>query len=176
MVLEVLSLITIWHAIDWRPSYKFDKKAALELISYGKHVMAANIVVFFISVIDVMFIGRMLGSESLGYYSIAFGIAGLLTAQVSGLLSQVTFPVYSRIQGDKNALEKAYLKTLKYLSFIAIPAASGIAIIAWDFVKVVYGDKWLPAVAALQVLCSYGLTGRCSAQLSSCTLQQESQR
>ncbi len=24
-------------------------------------------------------------------------------------------------------------------------------------IKVVYGDKWLPAVAALQVLCFYGL-------------------
>ena len=26
-----------------------------------------------------------------------------------------------------------------------------------DFVKVVYGTKWLPAMAALQVLCFYGL-------------------
>jgi O-antigen/teichoic acid export membrane protein len=157
LVLEVLSVITIWHAIDWRPSYKFNKKAALELISYGKHVMSANVIVFFISVIDVMFIGRLLGSESLGYYSIAFGIAGLLTAQVSDLMGQVMFPAYSKIQGDKNALKKAYLKTLKYLSIIAIPATFGIAVIAWDFVKVVYGDKWLPAVAALQVLCFYGL-------------------
>ncbi len=157
LVLEVLSVITIWRAIDWRPSYKFDKKAALELIGYGKHVMSGNVFVFFISVIDVMFIGRILGSESLGYYSIAFGIAGLLTAQVSLLLAQVMFPAYSKMQGDKNALKKAYLKTLVYVSIIAIPATFGIAIIAWDFVRVVYVDKWLPAVAAIQVLCFYGL-------------------
>lgn len=30
--------------------------------------------------------------------------------------------------------------------------------IAGDFVEVVYGDKWLPAVSALQVLCFYGLS------------------
>jgi O-antigen/teichoic acid export membrane protein len=119
--------------------------------------MTANVFVFFISVVDVMFIGRLLGSESLGYYSIAFGIAGLLTAQVSGLLAQVMFPAYSKMQGDKNALKRAYLKTLVYVSIIAIPATFGITIIAWEFVKVVYGDKWLPAVAALQVLCFYGL-------------------
>jgi O-antigen/teichoic acid export membrane protein len=157
LVLNVLSLITIWHAIDWRPSYKFDKKAALEMIGYGKHIMAANVIAVFISVIDVTFIGRMLGSESLGYYSIALGIAVLLTTQVSGLLSQVMFPAYSKMQGDRDALKRAYLKTLKYLSIIAIPAAFGIAAVAWDFVKVVYSDKWLPAVAALQVLCFYGL-------------------
>jgi O-antigen/teichoic acid export membrane protein len=120
-VLEVLSVITIWHAVDWRPSYMFDKKTALELINYGKHVMVANVFVFFISVIDVM------------------------------------FPVYSKMQGDKNTLKRACLKTLVYVSIIAIPATFGIAIIAWDFVKVVYGDRWLPAFAALQVLCFYGL-------------------
>ncbi len=157
LVLEVLSVITIWHAVEWRHSYKFDKKIAFELISYGKHVMSGNVFVFFISVIDVMFIGRLLGSESLGYYSIAFGIAGLLTAQVSGLFAQVMFPAYSKMQGDKNALKRACLKTLVYVSIIAIPATFGTAIIAWDFVKVVYGGKWLPAVAALQVLCFYGL-------------------
>ena len=29
---------------------------------------------------------------------------------------------------------------------------------SWYFIKVVYGDKWLPAVAVLQVLCLYGLS------------------
>ncbi len=46
---------------------------------------------------------------------------------------------------------------VKYVSLISIPASLGIFAIAWDFVKVVYGAKWLPAVAALQVLCFYGL-------------------
>ncbi len=29
--------------------------------------------------------------------------------------------------------------------------------VSWYFIKMVYGDKWLPAVAVLQVLCLYGL-------------------
>lgn len=156
-VLEVLSVITIWHALDWRPSFRFNKKIALELLSYGKHVITATIIIFMISVIDVTFIGRLLGSESLGYYSIALGIAGLLTLQVSVLLSQVMFPVYSRMQGDMDKLGWAYLKTIKYFSIIVFPAAFGIISVAWYFIKVVYGDKWLPAVAVLQVLCLYGL-------------------
>ena len=36
-------------------------------------------------------------------------------------------------------------------------ASLGIFAISGDFVRVVYGPKWLPAVAALQVLCFYGL-------------------
>jgi O-antigen/teichoic acid export membrane protein len=155
IVLEVLSVITIWHAIDWRPSYTFDKKIALELLGYGKYVMSANILLFGISVIDITIIGRVLGSESLGYYSIAFGTASLLTTQISSAIGQVMFPVYSNIQRDRIALKQAYLKTLNYFSIIIFPATFGMFAIAWDFIKVVYGEKWLPAVAALQILCFY---------------------
>ena len=158
LVLEVMSVITIWLALDWRPSLRFDRRIALELFSYGKYVIIAGIIVFMISVIDITFIGRLLGSTELGYYSIAFGIAGLFTLQLSTLVSQVMFPVFSRIQDDMDKLGWAYLKTLKYLSLIAFPAALGIISVSWYFIKVVYGDKWLPAVAVLQVLCLYGLS------------------
>jgi len=41
---------------------------------------------------------------------------------------------------------------------MAFPAALGIISVSWYFIKVVYGDKWLPAVVVLQVLCIYGLS------------------
>ena len=157
LVLEIMSVITIWKALDWRPSLRFDKKIALELLSYGKHVIIASIIIFLISAVDVTFIGRLLGSEELGYYSIAFGISGLFTYQVSMLISQVMFPALSKMQDDIDKMGLTYLKTLKYLSLVAFPAAFGIIAVSWYFIKVIYGDKWLPAVAVLQMLCIYGL-------------------
>jgi O-antigen/teichoic acid export membrane protein len=157
IILYIISAISIWSFVSWRPSYKFDRKIAFELLNYGKYVMGANILIFFISIIDVTFIGRLLGADELGYYSIAFGVATLLTSQVSGLMGRVMFPVYAKIKDEKATLKKAYLQTLNYVSFISIPATFGIFAVALDFVKVVYGAKWLPAVAALQVLCFYGL-------------------
>jgi O-antigen/teichoic acid export membrane protein len=157
LMLEILNVLSIWPVVSWRPSYTFDRKTAIELLNYGKQVVGANILVFLITIIDVTFIGRLLGPDDLGYYSIAFGIAGLLSFQVSQLMGNVMFPVYAKIKDDKTKLKKAYLDTLKYVSFISIPATFGIFAVSMDFVKVVYGAKWLPAVAALQVLCFYGL-------------------
>ncbi|TFH42716.1 MAG: MOP flippase family protein [ANME-2 cluster archaeon] len=157
LVLEVMNVITIWKAFDWRPSLRFDWRIGLELISYGKYVIIASIIFFLLSVVDVTFIGRLLGSQELGYYSIAFGISGLFTYQVSSMLSQVMFPVFSKIQGNMDKLGSSYFKMLKYVSLIAFPAAFGIIAVSWYFIKIVYGDKWLPAVAVLQVLCLYGL-------------------
>jgi len=157
IILDVLSVLSLWVVVDWRPSYKIDRNIALELISYGKQVMGADLLIFIVSIVDIVFIGRYLGAEDLGLYSIALGVAGLLTLQVSGIMGRVMFPIYSTIQDNRILLKKAYVKTIKYISLISLPATFGIFIIAGDFIKVVYGDKWLPAVAALQVLCFYGL-------------------
>jgi O-antigen/teichoic acid export membrane protein len=157
LVLEVLSVLFIWPVVNWRPSYKFDRKIAFDLINYGKQVIGANILVFLISIVDLTFIGRFLGPDNLGFYSIAIGIASLLTSQVSMVMGRVMFPIYSTIQHDMVTLKKAYVRTMKYVSIIAIPASFGIFIVAYDFIKVIYGDKWLPALAALQVLSFYAL-------------------
>lgn len=157
LILEVLSVLAIWPAINWRPSFTFDWNIARELISYGKQVMMANMLVFLISIVDVTFIGRLLGASELGFYSIALGAAGLLTSQVSMMIGQVMFPVYAMIN-ERNTLKKAFKTTLKYVSLVSIPATFGIFAVAWDFINVFYGDKWLPAVAALQLLCFYGLS------------------
>jgi O-antigen/teichoic acid export membrane protein len=157
IMLQTLMVLTLWPIVEWRPSYKFDRKIAFELMSYGKDVVGANIVIFFISAIDVTFIGRILGSDDLGQYSIAFGIAGFLTTQIGLLMKNVMFPIYSTIQHKKDTLKKAYINTIKYVALISIPASFATVMIAQDFIQVLYGPKWLPALASLQVLCFYGL-------------------
>jgi O-antigen/teichoic acid export membrane protein len=127
------------------------------LLSYGKHVITASITIFLISIIDITVIGRILGSEELGYYSLAIGVSSFFTSQISVMLSQVMFPVYSKMQEDLSKMAQAYLKTLKYLSFVTFPAAIGIISVSWYFIKIVYGDKWLPAATILNLLCLYGL-------------------
>jgi O-antigen/teichoic acid export membrane protein len=158
LFLEITAVITIWKVLDWRPSFRFDKKIAIELLNYGKHVITASIIVFIISIVDVTVIGHELGSESLGYYNIALSTASMFTIQTARTLSKVMFPAYSIIQKDMEKMRKAYLKTLRYLSMIIFPASFGIISIAWYFIKVIYGDKWLPAVTMLQVLSIYGLS------------------
>lgn len=158
IIMQALSVITLWNTVNWRPSLRFDLKIAYELFSYGKHVIVASLLIFVISIADTSVIGYSLGSEKLGYYSIALTISGVFTTQISAVLSQVLFPVYSKVQEEKDKLGWAYIKTLKGISMITFPAAFGIISISWNFIKIFYGEKWLPATIALQVLCIYGLS------------------
>ena len=157
IISAVLTAGLIWFVSDWRPTFKFDRKVAKDLFGYGKHIMSASVVIFLITNMDDAIVGRVLGMEALGFYTIAYTISNLPATQITHLVGRVMFPVYSKLQDDRDVLRDAYLKTLKYVSMLSIPAAFGIFVIAPDFVNVVLGDKWMPAVPALQVLCIYGL-------------------
>lgn len=153
----VLTAGLIWIISKWRPVFRFDKKVALEMFKYSKHILGASFMVFITLNIDQVIIGRILGIEALGFYALAYTIANLPSTQITQLVSRIMFPVYSKLQDDKNALRSAYLKVLSYVSMIAVPMAFGIFVIAPDFVKVVLGEKWMPAVPVLQVLTIAGL-------------------
>jgi O-antigen/teichoic acid export membrane protein len=157
IVSAVLMVVLIWVVSDWRPTFKFDRGVARELFGYGKYILGASVVIFLITNIDDAIVGRILGMEALGFYTIAYTISNLPATQITHLVGRVMFPTYSKLQDDRDAFRRAYLKTLKYVSILSIPAAFGIFVIAPDFVSVVLGEEWMPAVPALQVLCFYGL-------------------
>ena len=157
LIFEFSSVVLNWSVINWRPRNNFNKKLSTELIGYGRHVMWTNLAVFLISVIDVAFVGRMLGIIQLGFYTIALTVGNLFSVQIAQLIGAVMFPAYSKLHGDSYAIKNAYLKTLKYVSFFSIPTSFLLFMVAQDFLTVLYGEKWLPATIALKVLCFYGL-------------------
>lgn len=157
IVLEITSVIAYWKSLQWRPSLVFSKEKAIELLSFGKFVAAAGIITFLLSSVDVALIGKVLGTESLGYYTIAMSIAGMFTVQASLMLSQVVFPTYSKMQNDIYQLGDSHFKVIKLFSIFVFPATFGIILISKYFVETIYGTKWLPAVHILQILCIYGL-------------------
>lgn len=157
IVSAMLTAGLIWLVSDWRPTFKFDRKIARILFDYGKHIIGANIVIFLITNIDDAIVGRVLGVEALGFYTLAYTISNLPATQITHLVGRVMFPLYAKLQDDRTSLKYAYLKTLQYVSMLSIPAAFGIFIIAPDFVSIVLGDKWMPSVPALQFLCFYGV-------------------
>lgn len=151
------NLITIWCVSPWRPEFRFNKQAAMELVGYGKHILGVGILVFLATNLDDAIVGKILGMSALGMYTIAYSISNLPATNITHLINRVMFPTYSALQDDKERLKIAYVKTLKYVSLLSIPLAFGIIAIAHDFVYVILTEKWIPTIALIQILCFYGL-------------------
>lgn len=140
----------------YRPKLHFELAKAKELMHFGKWVFGLSIIVFLCTQGDGILIGRILGTTALGLYVMASAIANLPSSEVTGLVSQIIFPAYSKFQADVKKLKKAYFNTLGLVSFITIPLTIGIIFLGRDFVAIFLKEKWLPMVPVMQLLAVAG--------------------
>jgi len=133
------------------------KEKFIELFGFGKWILGSSILVFIVNQGDDIFVGKMLGAAALGFYQMAYLISNLPATEITNVISQITFPTYSKIQDDLERLKKAYLEIFKTTMLISFPIAGGIIVFGSDFTVLFLGDKWMPMVTAMQVLALWGL-------------------
>jgi len=141
----------------YRPHLNLDLGKAKELFSFGKWVLGSSILVFLITQGDDIFVGKLLGATALGFYQMAYRISNIPATEITHVISQVTFPAYSKLQDNILKLREAYLKVLQVTAFLSFPIAGLIFVLAPDFTKIFLGEKWMPMVPAMQALVFAGL-------------------
>jgi O-antigen/teichoic acid export membrane protein len=151
-----LKVLLSYYLIEGKPKISFNWKIAKELLSYGKFITASSIALFIATEIDTAVLGKIMGTEKLGYYVLAFTFADLATSSISKLISSVMLPAYSKLQSDKEALKSAYLTTLKFVCLITFPVMVGVVLTADLIINIVFGEKWAQSITPLQILIVFG--------------------
>ncbi len=140
-----------------RPHINFDLGKLKELWGFGRWISGSNIFAFLITQGDDIFVGKLLGATSLGFYQMAYKISNLPATEITHATSQITFPAYSKLQDNLQRLREAYLKVFQIITFLSFPAAGLIFLLASDFTRIFLGEKWMPMVPAMQVLALWGV-------------------
>lgn len=147
----------LWKWSGWRPSWVFDWKGYKTLLSFGSKVLGEQLIGYINLNIDYLLIGRLLGTSALGIYTLAFNLMTFPLRKIAQMVTRVTFPAFSQRQHDNEALRDAYLKTIRYISLVTFPLLTGLGILADDFIRVIYTEKWAGAILPLQIMCIDGL-------------------
>ncbi|MGD9617227.1 MAG: lipopolysaccharide biosynthesis protein [Alphaproteobacteria bacterium] len=101
---------------------------------------------------DVFIIGKLLGPDILGIYSVARNLAALPIDKLASVVKPVVFPAFAKIQNDQ-ATALVYLqKALRLLAFLTLPVFFGISAVAPWITGVVLGPKWHDAILPLAIL------------------------
>jgi O-antigen/teichoic acid export membrane protein len=140
----------------YRPGLNFDLKKAKELFEFGGWIFVSSILVFLLTQGDDALVGKVLGTTALGFYIMAYRLSNTPATEIAHMVSHVSFPAYSKLQDDLQRLKDAYLKVVKAVTFASIPLAGAIFILAPEFTKIFLGEKWMPMVPAMRVLCIFG--------------------
>lgn len=93
--------------------------------------------------LDVLIIGKLLGTESLGIFSICKELIIKVYTLINNIANNVTLPVFAKLQDNKENLRATYCKVIKGLTFITFPVLVTMAVFGEPFVTVMYGDKFI---------------------------------
>lgn len=158
----ILASMTSLMCISWAarsgklPGLHFRRADLHGFVGFGLCQMGERSINYLSANVDNLIIGRFLGAEALGYYSLAYQLISFPRARFNPIITQVAFPVFSKVQHDNGVLRRAYLRVVSYVATFAFPTLAGMFVVAPLFVQVVYGKAWLPAVAVIRILCIVG--------------------
>ncbi len=157
LVLAVLAgnlvRLAVSYAIHpYRPRLSFDMDKIRELFGFGKWILGSSTITLLLNQGDKALIGKLFGATMLGFYQIAHRLSNLPATELTMIIQHVTIPAYSKMQETMQRIKEAYLRVLQVTAFVATPLAAMILLLAPDVTRALLGEKWMPAVPAMQVL------------------------
>jgi len=149
------TLLWLWNR--WKPKFVFSKDSFNELFGFGSKLLISGLIDTTYRNIYYLIIGKYFSAVELGYYTRADQFRNLPSQNITGVIQRVTYPVLSSIQDDIPRLRTNYQKLIRSTMFITFILMLGMAAIAKPMILTLIGEKWLPSVIYLQMLCFVGM-------------------
>lgn len=125
------------------------------MLHFSRWLLFNNFVSFLKERSSDFFIGRLLGPQALGIYSIGYEFAHLPSTELSAPINRALLPGFAKME-QAEEIRAAYANAVGLLALLALPAAAGIFAVAPFLVPVILGPKWLETVPLMQVLAFNG--------------------
>lgn len=142
-----------WMFSNWHPKCGFSKESFKTLFGYGSKLLISRVIATLYENLQQVIIGHYYTPSDLGYYSQARQFQQIPTGMVSHAIDSASFPVYSKLQDDRKALESLFRKNIKLVSFVNTPLMVLLAIIAHPLIVFLYSSKWIGSIPYFQFLC-----------------------
>lgn len=132
--------------------YGFSVSTIKMLLGYGAGQSLGQLANYFANQGDNIIVGKMLGAESLGFYSRAYQLMLLPAGLIGTVIDKVLFPIMSGIQDENARLVKAYLLLLSLINMLVFPLSALLIILAYEIVSILLGEQWVSIVPVFQIL------------------------
>ena len=153
----LISSLAFWIITPWRPAFEFDPGRARSLMSYGIKNIGTDFLSMILLNLDYWLVGRYLGATALGVYTLSYRLPELLILQFARIISQVIFPIYSKMREIPGSLARGFAKTTAYVSLLTVPLGLGLSLLAHPFTLVFLTAKWAEAIPVIQAIALYAM-------------------
>lgn len=161
VVMQILRLgintLLLWVCSRWFPTLSFSVSSFKEMFSFGGRLLLTSIISVIWNEIYSFIIGKSYSAAILGQYSRAEKFKSMVTSNISIVMQRVTYPVLSSIREDKERQLRVFRKLFRTTVLISFTAVLGLAAASESIVITLVGEKWIPSIEYLQILCFSGL-------------------
>ena len=156
-----LSCIMKWLFTRWRPLLPIDLSPIRQMLRFSSKLLLTNMLTVVSQNVLTFIFSKMLPIGTVGQWSQANKWNTMGSSLISNTMQQVAQPVLTKASeeagGEAGGRQmRVFRKMLRFTSFVSFPLMLGLALVAREFIVITIGEKWLPCVPLLQVLCVGG--------------------
>ncbi len=130
----------------------FDLAKAREMFQYTKWLTGYTVASFVLETSDKAVTGRVLGTEPLAQYRMAYQLATEGPLSLQWIVARVAFPAFAKIQHDRSRVVANLGAVLGLVATIILPVTVGLILFGSILLPLLLGPGWTPAVPPLQIL------------------------
>ncbi len=153
LVSSFTGVLLLWRLSSWRPTREFSIRSLKELFAFGGLMALSGLVETVYTNLQSLIIGKWYSPKDLGYYTQARKLEDVPTDSLSYIVNQVSFPVFSSLQDEKDRLVATMRKNAKAINYLNFPLMSLLIVIARPLITLLYGAKWEVSIPYFQILC-----------------------
>jgi len=153
----VLNSVFLWLWNQWKPAWVFSGESFKELFAFGGKLLVSGLIDTVYRNVYYLIIGKYFSAVELGYYTKADQFRAMPSQNLNEIVGRVSYPVLASIRDDVPKLKTAYQKIVRCTMLITFVLMLGLAAVAKPMIVTLIGEKWLPAVVYLQLLCLVGM-------------------
>lgn len=137
----------------WLPGLDVRFDGMGSVITFGLRIAGTHLASSFSPATTTFIVARVLGATAVGFFAMAQSLADGPHRISTAIINQVSLPVFSRLQGERELLGSYYLKISKYLAAVALPMQTGLVLVASDLIPILLSSTWEPVTLPFQIFC-----------------------
>jgi len=152
VAIEPIRLSLVFWLAGWRPGLDLGLRHWRAISRYALPLMGSNALNLVANDGDTLLVGRLLGSQALGFYNLAWQLSNVVGRNLVSIASTVGMSAFALVANDLARLREAYLRSVRLIALLSFPTLAAMLVLANDVVLLLYGPNWTVSVTLLRIL------------------------
>ena len=142
-----------YKAHTWRLGSGFTTKNWSHILHFGKNILGVSLLRTLRNNLDYLLVGRFVGIKELGIYFFGFNAGLGISLSFINAINSAILPHLCAVRSEPSEFKRSYLNSLKTISITIVPFVLLQASLAPFYVPIVFGQKWIPAIPIVILIC-----------------------